>query len=360
MTMRKLTALDNERCARGELRAIAAERAALRRVATLVARGAPPPAVFAVVTEEAGRLLSADLTVLRRYESDGAVTSVGIWTRTGQAPLIALPAMPSQVSVPVSIDGRPWGVMIAASRRGEPLPAGTGARLVAFTELAATAIANAEAHAELMASRARIIAAADQARRRIERDLHDGAQQRLIYLALQLQAAAATVPAGLPGLKADLGAVAAGLADTLEELRKYARGIHPAILTDGGLAPALRALARRCPVPVALTVRVAARLPEQAEATSYYVVSEALANAARHARASAVRVTVEAGDGMLRLSVSDDGTGGANPARGSGLAGLADRVAAAGGTLTVHSRTGQGTCLTAELPAGATPHRTLP
>jgi GAF domain-containing protein len=195
MTMRKLTALDNERSAREELRAIAREQAALRRVATLVARGAPPPAVFAAVTEEAGRLLSADVTVLRRYEPDGAVTNVGIWSRTGQARVIAPAAVTSQVSAPVSIDGRPWGVMIAVFRRGEPLPAGTGARLAGFTELAATAIANAEAHAELTASRARIIAAADQARRRIERDLHDGAQQRLVSLALQLQAAQATPPA---------------------------------------------------------------------------------------------------------------------------------------------------------------------
>jgi signal transduction histidine kinase len=355
MTMRKLTALDNERSARGELRAIAREQAALRRVATLVAGGASPPAVFAAVAAEAGRLLSADVTILRRYEPDGAVTSAGVWSRTGEARVIALAAVTSQVSAPVSIDGRPWGVMIAAFRRGEPLPAGTGARLAGFTELAATAIATAEAHAELAASRARIIAAADQARRRIERDLHDGAQQRLVSLALQLQAAQATVPAGLTGLKAELGRVTAGLADALEELREYARGIHPAILTDGGLAPALRALSRRSPVPVALTVRSGARLPGQAEITAYYVVSEALANAAKHARASAVRVTVETRDGMVRLSVSDDGTGGADPARGSGLAGLADRVTAAGGTLTVHSRPGQGTRLTAELPADATP-----
>ena len=311
--------------------------------------------MFAAVATEAGWLLSADVTILGRYEPDGAVTSVGVWSRTGQARVLAPAAVTSQVSAPVSTDGRPWGVMIAAFGRGEPLPAGTGARLARFTELAATAIATAEAHAELTASQVRIIAAADQARHRIERDLHDGAQQRLICLALQLQAAQAAVPAGLTGLRADLGRVAAGLVDALEELREYARGIHPAILTDGGLAPALKTLARRSPVPVALTVRPGARLPEQVEVTAYYVVSEALANAAKHARASAVRVTVETRDGMVRLSVSDDGAGGADPARGSGLAGLADRVAAAGGTLTVRSRPGQGTRLTAELPAGVVP-----
>jgi signal transduction histidine kinase len=283
------------------------------------------------------------------------VTSVGVWSRTGQARVIAPAAVTSQVSAPVSIDGRPWGVMIAASRHGEPLPAGTRARLAGFTELAATAIANAEAHAELTVSRARIVATADETRRRFERDLHDGAQQRLVALALQLRAAQAAVPAGLSELRAELGRVAAGLTDTLDELREYARGIHPAILAEGGLAPALRALARRSPVPVVLNVGVGARLPERAEVTAYYVVSEALANAAKHARASAVGVTVDVVDGVLRLSVSDNGVGGADAGRGSGLVGLMDRVAAAGGALIVHSRPGQGTSLVAELPADAGP-----
>jgi signal transduction histidine kinase len=240
--------------------------------------------------------------------------------------------------------------MIVESR-AEPLPAGTEARLAGFTELAATAIANAQAQAELTASRARIVAAADETRRRIERDLHDGAQQQLVSLALQLQAAQETVPPGLESLRTELGRVAAGLTGTLEELREYARGIHPAVLTDGGLASALNTLAHRSPLPVTLDVHLARRLPERVEATAYYVVSEALANAAKHAGASAVHVAVDAAGEVIRLAVRDDGGGGADPARGSGLAGLNDRVAAIGGTLSMRSRPGEGTTLLAELPA---------
>jgi signal transduction histidine kinase len=354
MTMRKLSVLDDERVAREKLRAIADEQTALRRVATLAARGAPPSAVFAAIAEEAGRLLLAEVTILSRYEPDGEVTSVGVWSRTGEVPLRAPAILRSEAAAPVSIDGRPWGVIIAAYGH-EPVPAGTRARLAGFTELVATTIAHAEAHAELTASRARIVATADETRRRFERDLHDGAQQRLVSLALQLRAVQAAAPAELSELKAELGRVAAGLTDTLDELREYARGIHPAILADGGLAPALKALARRSLVPVILNARVGARLPERAEVTAYYVVSEALANAAKHAQASAVGVTADVVDGMLRLSVSDDGVGGADPGRGSGLVGLKDRVAAAGGTLIVHSRPGQGTRMVAELPADADP-----
>jgi signal transduction histidine kinase len=342
---------DGERAMRDELRAMAYEQAALRRVATLAAQGAPLPAVFAAVTEQAGRLLATDVTILCRREPGGRLTTVGAWSSTGRAAYMTPAAPRSKAVAPVSIDGRLWGVMIAATRRGKPLPPGTQARLARFTELAAAAIATAEAHAELTASRARIVATADETRRRIERDLHDGAQQRLVALALQLQAAQAALPPGLTEVKAELGVVVAGLTDMLEELREYARGIHPAILAEGGLAAALKMLARRSPVPVELTVQTGTRLPERAEVTAYYVVSEALANAAKHAKASAVRVVVEMADGVMRVSVCDDGVGGADPARGSGLVGLTDRVAAAGGTLLVHSRPGQGTRLVAELPA---------
>jgi signal transduction histidine kinase len=219
------------------------------------------------------------------------------------------------------------------------------------------AIADAQARAELAACRARIVATADETRRRIERDLHDGTQQRLVSLLLQLRAAQKTVPPELSRLRAELGRVEAGLEGTLEELREYAHGVHPAILTGGGLAPALKALARRSPVPVTLQVHPAGRLPEHVEVTAYYVVSEALANAAKHAEASAVHVHVHvdadadaAGD-VLRLAVRDDGIGGADPVRGSGLAGLHDRVEATGGTLRMRSRPGEGTTLLAELPA---------
>ena len=227
---------------------------------------------------------------------------------------------------------------------------------VAVTELAVWARRrHARAQAELAASRARIVAAADEIRSRIERDLHDGAQQRLVSLALQLRAVQAAMPAGLEELDAELDRVAAGLASTIEELRKYARGIHPAILTELGLGPAIKALARSSSVPVQLDLRTNARLPQRVEVTAYYVVSEALTNAAKHANAPAVRVSVEAAGGVVRLSVSDDGVGGADPARGSGLVGLKDRVEAGGGTLTVRSRLGQGTRLVAELPVRADP-----
>jgi signal transduction histidine kinase len=243
--------------------------------------------------------------------------------------------------------------MVVAFTHPEHLPDDTETRLAGFTELVATAIANAGAQAEVTASRARIVAAADQARRRIERDLHDGAQQRLVTLELQLRGARAAVPPGSRELGADLENIEAGLAAALGELREIARGIHPAILADGGLRPALAALARRSPVPVDLTVP-AGRLPDQVEVSAYYVVAEALTNAARHARASAVTVEAEAAGDRLRVTISDDGAGGADLARGTGLAGLKDRVEALGGRLVLHSPRGAGTSLRAEFPLTAT------
>jgi signal transduction histidine kinase len=208
---------------------------------------------------------------------------------------------------------------------------------------------------ELAASRTRVVAAADQARRRIERDLHDGTQQRLVSLVLDLRAAQAAVPPELPGLRAQLARVAGGLTGALEDLRELSRGIHPAILSEGGLAPALKALARRSAVPVELEVEVPARLAEPVEVAAYYVVSEALANTAKHANASVIHVRVQAGDDRLRLSVRDDGVGGAAPGRGSGLVGLTDRVQAIGGTMTIHSPAGQGTTLQIDLPVQGRP-----
>jgi signal transduction histidine kinase len=203
---------------------------------------------------------------------------------------------------------------------------------------------------ELAASRERIVAAGDQARRRIERDLHDGTQQRLVSLVLDLRAAEAAVPPEQPELRAQLTRVADGLAGALEELRELSRGIHPAILSEGGLPPALKALARRSAVPVELEVDVQARLPEPVEVAAYYVVSEALANAAKHAQASVAYVEVRASDAGLQLLVRDDGVGGAAPGGGSGLVGLADRVEALGGTITIRSPAGQGTRLQIDLP----------
>jgi PAS domain S-box-containing protein len=204
--------------------------------------------------------------------------------------------------------------------------------------------------AELAASRARIVTAADQTRRRIERDLHDGVQQRLVSLALDQRQAEAMVPAGLPQLQAQLSRVADGLAGVMQELQEISRGIHPAALARGGLAPALKTLARRSAVPVLLEMPAETRLPEPVEVAAYYIVSEALTNVAKHAHASAVHVLVEARGGVLGLSIRDDGRGGADPGRGSGLIGLSDRVDALGGTIEVASPDGEGTTLLVTLP----------
>ena len=374
-----------------EHRRIADEQAALRRVATLVARGAPPGQVFAAVAEEVGRLVTATFAVLIRYEQQDlevvgqwtttstggpAPTSVGTWLplggrnvstlvhQTGQSARIDYAAgsgvisqvaghdwgFRSSVGVPVSVEGRLWGVMIVAFADEQLPPSDIETRLAGFTELVATAIANAEARAEAIASRARIMAAADQARRRIERDLHDGAQQRLVTLALQLRGARAAVPPELAEFGVQLDRAVAGVAGALDELREIARGIHPAILADGGLRPALRALARRSPIPVRLDVRLEARPPEQVEVSAYYVVAEALTNAARHARASAVRVEADVAGDALRIAISDDGAGGASFTGGTGLAGLKDRVEALGGRIFLDSPAGAGTSLRVELP----------
>ena len=381
------TAIANAESRAGITR-LAEEQAALRRVATLVAGGAPPDEVFAAVTEEAGQLLAADQTTLSRYESDGTVTVVAGWSTVDNALPVgarlklggknlttlvwqtrrparidsytdssgALAAavrdarVRSGVGTPIIVQDRLWGVMDAGSTGEQPLGPDTEARLASFTELVATAIANAESRSDLDASRGRIVAASDEARRRIERDLHDGAQQRLVSLGLALRAARTAVPPQLGGLEGELTKVAEGLANVLDELREMARGIHPAILAKGGLGSALKTLARRCPVPVELDVRAQARLPERVEVAAYYVVSEALTNAAKHAHASVVNVEVDTVEGALRLRVRDDGVGGADPVRGSGLVGLKDRVEALGGTLAVQSPAGAGTALRVELP----------
>jgi signal transduction histidine kinase len=219
-----------------------------------------------------------------------------------------------------------------------------------FSELLATAIRNAENQAELRASRARIVAAADETRRRIERDLHDSAQQRLVSLALSVRAVQAVVPPESYELRGELSQVADGLVSVLDELRELSRGLHPAILTEGGLQPALKALARRSPIAVELNVCVERRLPQRVEVTTYYVVSELLTNAAKHAQASAIHVGVDAPDSVLLLSVRDDGIGGADPRRGSGLIGVLDRVAAIGGTVAVQSPVHAGTRVDVEIP----------
>ena len=383
------TAIANAQ-ARVELRRYAEEQAALRHVATLVASGAPPQEVFAAVAEEFARVVAAEFTSVTRYHSDDTAAIVGAWTKTGvlrpppptgrlrlggrnMTTLVHQTGRParlddygeasgafaavargwgarSAVGVPIRVEGRLWGVVNVWSADQAILPADTEARLAAFIELVGTAIANAEANAALAASRARIVAATDEARRRIERDLHDGAQQRLVTLALRLREAQATAPPGTEEVVKRLDGVAAGVEAALEELREIARGIHPAILAQGGLRPALAALARHCPVPVKLDVQVPGRLPDPVEIAAYYVVSEALANTARHAVATVATVEVTAGPGVLRVVARDDGRGGAGFGRGSGLVGLRDRVEALGGRISLHSPPGAGTPLTAEIP----------
>jgi signal transduction histidine kinase len=246
------------------------------------------------------------------------------------------------------VEGRLWGAMSIAAH--EPLPLAAEQRLKKFTELVATAIANVDSRSELAASRRRIVAASDEARRRIERDLHDGTQQRLISLGMAVRAAEADVPPGNSDLSDSLSRIATGLADAMADLQEISRGIHPAILTRGGLGPALRALARRSTIPVELDITTNARLPEPIEVAAYYVASEALANVTKHAQASRVEVSLATRDGNLVLSIGDDGVGGVDPARGSGLVGLTDRIQAIGGSVGISSRPGDGTHIVAELP----------
>ena len=372
---------------RAALMRLVEEQAALRRVATLVAQGVPAAETFSAVSDEVARLFGAQAAVLR-FDHDGpAVIFAGVsktlelpvgtrWEfqpgmasaevyRTGSSARVdamdwAAASGPvagaarrlgvvSTVISPIVVEGRLWGAMSVAST-DELLPSGMEGRLEKFTELLATAIANADSRSELAASRRRIVAASDEARRRIERDLHDGTQQRLVSLGLLVRAAEADIPPGRGGLQAGLSRIAAGLADAAAELQEFSRGIHPAILSERGLGPALGTLARRSAVPVDLEVSTTARFPEPVEIAAYYVASEALANAMKHARASRTQISLTTRHGSLLLSVRDDGVGGANPARGSGLAGLADRVEALGGSIHVHSAAGAGTHITVDLP----------
>jgi signal transduction histidine kinase len=371
-----------------EVGTLVTEQAALRRVATLVAQAPPAGEVFEAVTREVGLLCEADLARMERYEVDRTVTGVGAWSRTeGQLAVgtrfalvgVSVAAsvletgspvrietfagaygpiadearslgIRSSVGCPIVVSGRLWGVIAASSKAETPFPPDTESRIGEFTKLVAIAIANAEASTEVAASRARVVAAADQIRRQIERDLHDGAQQRLVALMLRLRSVEAAVPSGLDKIDAELAEIGSGLERVLDELREISRGIHPAILSRGGLAPALKTLARRSAIPVELNVSVDQRLPERVEVAAYYVVSEALTNAAKHANASVAHVVVGSDGRALRLSIRDDGVGGADPVRGSGLIGLKDRVEAIGGTFRVESPIAAGTSLFVALP----------
>ncbi len=379
--------------ARSEL---AEEQAALRRVATLIAQGAPPENVFAAVAVEMRDLVGADVTRIIRREGDGTATLVGgtgtddrprplgraepgLATtevfRTGRTARIddesgvssevatrwlgAAASFRSAVASPVIVAGSLWGTIVAISLDG-PLPEETEGRMAEFTELLAIAIANASGRAELAASRARVVVAGDQARRRFERNLHDGVQQRLVSLALRLRRIERRLPGEQRELQATLSATVQELNEATDEVREIAQGIHPAILTQGGLAPALRTLALRSSMPVDVSVEPEERLPEPVEVAAYYVAAEALTNAAKHAGASRAWVTLERHDGLLRLRVRDNGAGGADPSTGSGLTGIRDRIEALGGSLAVHSPRGEGTELEVALPVPPPPGQPKP
>jgi GAF domain-containing protein len=375
---------------RAEVSQLADEQAALRRVATLVAGGVDPAEVFAAVSDEVCRLVGAEQAAVGRFDVDagGLVFVVGASDgyrgpigapveladylssaevyRTGRPARRDLRADQvigsgsvvdalrswgffSAVSAPIVVEGSLWGVLNVLLG-GERLPRDTEERLRKFAELVATAIANAESRSELSASRRRIVAASDEARRRIERDLHDGTQQRLVSLGLEVRLTEARLLPEQSDLRDGLSRIATGLGDAVTELREIARGIHPAILAQGGLGPALRTLARRSAIPVELQITTDARSPAPVEIAVYYVASEALANAAKHARASRIDVSLGRRDSTLLLEIHDDGAGGADPARGSGLVGLFDRVEALGGSIRIDSAAGAGTRISVELP----------
>jgi signal transduction histidine kinase len=377
---------------REQLSVLAEQQAALRRVATLVARGVPASEVFPAVALELATCLGVANAAVWRYEPDRTITLIAAcddpaqmepmqvgsrWPLEGEnvAALVAATGRPARMDshdtaagyvaarirrlglstgagAPIVVEGRLWGVAVVGTGPAEPLPPDAERRVGEFTELVATAIANAEAHAALTASRARIVTAADDARRRIERDLHDGAQQRLVSLAVQLRSIEAGVPADLGSLKEEISDAVAGLSAASGDLQELARGIHPAIESHGGLGPALEMLARRGTIPVVLHLELERRISESAEVAAYYVVAEAMTNTTRHARASGMDIDVRVDGGKLVLSIRDDGVGGADTSNGSGLIGLIDRVEALGGNLRIASPSGGGTALHITIPTG--------
>jgi GAF domain-containing protein len=370
-------------------RELADEQAALRRVATLVVRGVSPEEIFSAVTNEMAQLFGSPQACVGRFEPDGStmvlvgvsdgirglsigsrweledyMASTGVF-RTGRpvrversdlehvsgsmADVLREIGAVSNVGAPIVVEGKRWG-FVTVTDLNKPLPPDAEKRLEKFAELLGTAIANADSRAQLAGSRARIIAAGDDARRRIERDLHDGAQQRLINLTVALRRADAKLPTGADELRADLNRVAEGLTTAVDELRELSRGIHPSILTEGGLSPALKALGRRSAVRVKLDMGFEQRLSDHVEVAAYYTVSEALTNASKHANATRVWVSLRVDHDMLRLSIRDDGVGGADPNRGSGLTGLRDRIEALAGRIKIESPSGSGTLIEVEIP----------
>jgi signal transduction histidine kinase len=374
--------------AQRELRRLADEQAALRRVATLVAQAVPTAEVFEAVTREVGLLCDADLARMERLEADRTVTAIAAWSRHGEAELAVGTRFPlegasiavqvyetgrparvdsfvgesgpiareaqalgirSSVGCPIVVGGRTWGVIAASTTREEPFPPNTESRIADFTELVATAVSNAEARVDLVASRARLLAAGDDARRRVVRDLHDGAQQRLVHTIITLKLARRAQEKDDEEAASTLVGEALDQAEQANnELRELAHGMLPAALTDGGLAAGVEVMVSRLRVPVRVDVPEE-RFPPEIEASAYFVVAEALTNVAKHSRARSANVTAWVEDSVLNVDVRDDGVGGARP-EGSGLLGLHDRVVALGGQLRVESPPGSGTRIAATLP----------
>ncbi|HSS55472.1 MAG TPA: PAS domain S-box protein [Gaiellales bacterium] len=378
--------------AAADLRRLAQQQAALRRVATCVASEIDSSSVFDIVAEEVACLLGGRSANVVRFEPEAnAGTMVGSWSRgfrslpvgsrvtfdgptaVGQvrrhnraarvddysnvagefAAEIRNLGIDASVAAPIRVGGELWGAIVVSTTRDAPLTPDSETRIEEFAELVALGLASAAARAELAASRARIVAAGDAERRRLERNLHDGAQQQLVSLSLALRMARSTVDE-TSQTSALLDAASDQLIQALAELRELARGIHPAILTDQGLRAAVEALAQRCPVPVELSIDQPRDVPSQVEAASYYVISESLTNTAKYADAQTVRVSVHRNEALLHVEVADDGRGGADRSLGSGLSGLADRVSALGGHLRVVSPAGRGTTVTADLPIAET------
>jgi PAS domain S-box-containing protein len=371
---------------REQLAALADEQAALRRVATLVARQSPPAEIFAAVAEEVARLLHVEDTTIFRYEDDWTATVVAdrgdrlvplpigsrmpldgdsataLVRRTGRAARIddfsnatgpladytRNAGIGSTVGSPILVDGRLWGAMIAATRSDAPMPPTTESRMGQFTELVATAISNVQARSDLAASRARIAAAADEERRRVVQDLHDGAQQRLVHTVLMLKLARQAFHDGEERGPALVTEALEHAESAIAELRELAHGILPRALSRGGLRAGVEGLASRVPVPIECDVSVD-RLPPAIEATAYFVIAESLTNVAKHARARGVTVAARVQDGKLTIRVQDDGVGGARP-DGPGLLGLADRLAVLGGRLRVETPADGGTLVAADVP----------
>jgi len=367
------------------------EQAALRRVATLVAGASDPRQIFATVTEVVGRLLGAHTANMVRYRHDGTADVIGGWNeprapsvpvgarlqldgdtlapricRSGQpervddyggitgslAERLRALGIRSGVGAPIVFNGELWGAVVISSVEVRAFPTGDEHRVAAFTELVAQALANAEAREQLTASRARVVTAGDAERRRLERNLHDGAQQRFVGIALSLRLLDRSIDDDPARAHAALASVVEELLQGLAELRELARGLHPAVLTDHGLHAAVAAVAQRAPLPVELTFDQGERPSEAVEVAAYYVVSEALTNVAKYARASQATVRLERERGTLVVEIRDDGIGGAHAGAGSGLSGLADRVGALDGRLEIVSPTGDGTLVRAILPVG--------